>query len=73
MKYSLSEIKRNIPEINVKEYFSRMEKKELVKLGIIAGAAGALTITAAIIISKKLKKKKTAETIEIDAENSIFE
>lgn len=73
MKYNLEEIKKRIPEIKIKEYFSRMEKKELVRLGIIAGAAGALTITAAIIISKKLKKKKAVENIEIDEIETIIE
>ena len=73
MKYNLSEIKKNLPEFKIKDYFSRMEKKELIRLGIIAGAAGALTITAAVIISKKLKKKKALQTIEIDAIDEIID
>ena len=67
MKYSLEEIKERIPEIKIKEYLSKMEKKELIRLGIIAGAAGALTVTAGIIIAKKLKKKKAVQIVEIDA------
>lgn len=67
MKYTLEEIKDKIPEIKVKEYISRMEKKELIRIGIIAGAAGALTVTAGIIIAKKLKKNKAVQVVEVDA------
>ncbi len=73
MKYYIQDLKNyipDIPDINVKEYISRMEKKELLRLGIIAGAAGALTVTAAILIAKKLKKKKPVQVLEVDA-NSI--
>ncbi len=66
MKYTLEELIGNIPEIKVKEYLSKMEKRELIRLGIIAGAAGALTVTTAIIIAKKLKKKKAVQIVEID-------
>lgn len=72
MKYSISELKNylpNISEIDLKEYVSKMEKKELVRLGIIAGAAGALTVTAAIIIAKKLRKSKTVQVIEVKADD----
>ena len=68
MTYNISDLKKyipDIPEIDIKEYISRMEKKELVKYGIIAGAAGALTITTLIIIAKKLKKKKTVQVVEV--------
>ena len=64
--YSMETLKKQIPEIKIKEYVTRMEKKELIRLGIIAGAAGALTITAAFLISKKLKAKKNVEIVEVN-------
>ncbi len=66
------EIKKYLNEIadfNAKEYFLKKEREELLKLGIIAGAAGALTITAAILIAKKLRKKRNTQVIEIQPDN----
>ena len=58
----------DIPDIDIREYFSEMEKKELVKYSLIAGAAGALTVTAAIILLRKMKKRKKVQVVEVDAE-----
>ncbi|MBE7060803.1 MAG: hypothetical protein E7389_08290 [Ruminococcaceae bacterium] len=59
----------DIPDIDIREYISDMEKKELIKYSVIAGAAGALTITAAVMIAKKIKKKrKKVQVVEINAE-----
>ena len=66
----------NLPDIDmddVKEYFLKKEKSELVRLGIIAGVAGALTVTTAIIISKKLRKKKKVQVIEVTADENLKE
>lgn len=59
----------DIPDIDIREYISDIEKKELIKYSVIAGAAGALTITAAVMIAKKIKKKrKKVQVVEINAE-----
>ena len=72
MKYvDLNQLKKyipDIPDIDIREYISEMEKKELVKYSLIAGAAGALTITAAVIVLKKMKKRKKVQVVEVDAE-----
>ena len=74
MKYvDLNQLKNHIPDIpdiDIREYISDMEKKELIKYSVIAGAAGALTITAAVMIAKKLRKKKNkkVQVIEINAD-----
>ena len=73
MNYNVEDLKKLLPEmkeIDIKEYFSRIEKKELVRYGIILGAAGALTITTAILIAKKLKKRKKVQIIEVTAEDA---
>ena len=58
---------------DVKEYFLKKEKSELVRLGIIAGVAGALTVTTAIIISNKLRKKRKIQVIEVTPEENLKE
>ncbi len=72
MKYvDLNQLKKyvpDIPDIDIREYFSEMEKKELVKYSLIAGAAGALTVTAAVILLRKMKKRKKVQVVEVDAE-----
>ena len=73
MKYTLEELMERVPEIRVKEYLSKMERRELIRLGIIAGVAGALTVTTAIIISKKLRKKKKVQVIEVTSDENLKE
>ena len=72
MKYvDLNQLKKyvpDIPDIDIKEYISEMEKKELVKYSLIAGAAGALTVTAAVMLLRKMKKRKKVQVVEVDAE-----
>ncbi len=72
MKYvDLNQLKKyipDIPDIDIREYISEMEKKELVKYSLIAGAAGALTVTAAVMLLRKMKKRKKVQVVEVDAE-----
>ena len=72
MKYvDLNQLKKYVPDIHdidIREYISEMEKKELVKYSLIAGAAGALTVTAAIMLLRKMKKRKKVQVVEVDAE-----
>ncbi len=63
----------DLSDFDVKEYFLKKEKSELVRLGIIAGVAGALTVTTAIIIANKLRKKKNIQVIEVTAEDNLKE
>ncbi len=76
MKYTIENFKKFIPDVRdlkIKERISKVEKKQLVRYGVIAGAAGAITVVTAIVIAKKLKKSKNTQIIEIDVEDAIEE